>query len=140
MLVLLWGCAAPKPGGHAPVADTHAHDTSAEVSDAGDAPDTATLCAEADAFEPQYADVVATWTAQDDLSPGPADPLAFVGSSTIRRWEGLAAAYTDHRPVQRGFGGAQLGEIARAAEDLVVRHGPRGAWGLDVSPLTHYGE
>lgn len=82
-------------------------------------------CAEVDAFWPNYADTIATWTAQDDLAPWPADPVVFVGSSTLRRWEGLARAYTDHTPLQRGFGGAQLAEVARSCQDLVVRHDPR---------------
>ncbi len=85
-----------------------------------------TACTEVDAFQPVYTRVVETWLAQDELSAGPADPLVFVGSSSIRRWEGLALAYADHGPRQRGFGGAQLGEVAVWTDALVNRHEPRG--------------
>lgn len=88
-------------------------------------PPSSAVCAESDAFVPQFSDEIARWVAEDDLAPGPASPLVFVGSSTIRRWEGLAAAYADQRPLQRGFGGAQLGEVAQSAQDLILRHAPR---------------
>jgi lysophospholipase L1-like esterase len=82
-------------------------------------------CAEVDAFVPQFTEDVARFAAQDDRSPGPPGSVVFVGSSSIRRWEGLALAYTDHEPRQRGVGGSQLAEIAQAADALVLRHDPR---------------
>ncbi len=88
--------------------------------DAGPCP-----CDEVDAFGPVFADVVATWSAQDAIGGWPSAPVVFVGSSSVRRWEGLAPAYSDFSPLQRGFGGAQLGEVAHFADELVVRHAPR---------------
>ncbi|MCB9534251.1 MAG: hypothetical protein H6698_08105 [Myxococcales bacterium] len=85
-------------------------------------------CAEVAAFGPVFGDVVARWIAQDDASPWPEErgaPVVFVGSSSIRRWDLLAATFTDYDPLQRGFGGAQLGEVALFADELVVRHHPR---------------
>ncbi|MCB9572317.1 MAG: hypothetical protein H6709_09555 [Kofleriaceae bacterium] len=82
-------------------------------------------CDEVAAFAPVFADAVATWTAQDDRGGWPDAPVVFVGSSSIRRWEDLSATYRDDSPLQRGFGGAQLGEVAYYADELVVRHGPR---------------
>ncbi len=118
--LLLAACAGP-------ALDVRDTDTPAvEPTDTDTSADTdPTLCAEVDAFTPVYADVIARWGAQDALGGWPAAPVVFVGSSTVRRWEGLAAAYTDYAPLQRGFGGAQLGEIARAAQELILRHGPR---------------
>lgn len=89
-------------------------------------PSTAVLCAEADAFTPMYADVLATWSAQDALGGWPAAPTVFVGSSSIRRWETLAESYRAYSPLQRGFGGAQLGEVAQQIQNLALRHQPRG--------------
>ncbi len=86
----------------------------------------ADLCVEVDAFAPQYADVIATWTAQDDLAPGPPSPLLLVGSSSARRWEDFSRSFSAWTPLQRGFGGAQLGEVALYADALVNRHDPRG--------------
>ncbi len=82
-------------------------------------------CGEVDAFVPVFPDVVATWSAQDDIGGWPDSPLVVTGSSSIRRWETLARSYTDYAPLQRGMGGAQLGEIAYFAEELVTRHDPR---------------
>lgn len=87
---------------------------------------TALSCAEVDSFSPMYADLRARWAAQDALGPHPADPLVFVGSSSIRRWEGLALAWQGYAPIQRGFGGAQMGEVAQNVETLVAAYDPRG--------------
>jgi lysophospholipase L1-like esterase len=84
------------------------------------------FCAEVEAFTPVFLDTIHTWSLQDDAAPWPAAPLVLVGSSTARRWEGFARAYTDYNPLQRGFGGAQLGEVALHAQALIVRHQPQG--------------
>jgi GDSL-like Lipase/Acylhydrolase family len=91
-----------------------------EVFDAGPYP-----CNEVDTFGPVFPDVISRWSAQDALGGWPDSPVVFVGSSTIRRWETLAFEYTDHSPLQRGFGGAQLGEVAFYTSELVNRHNPR---------------
>ena len=83
-------------------------------------------CTEVVGFGPEFTDVLATWSTQDDAWPWPAGGLVAVGSSSIRRWEGLAERYSDHMVVQRGFGGAQLGEVALSIDDLVLRHSPAG--------------
>lgn len=127
MLVLLLACASHGPAGGAPPPPVDSAGTDSAPTGGGyPGPPSAEVCGESDAFVSQYADTIATWVAQDELAPAPAEPLVLVGSSTARRWEGWARAYADHRPVQRGFGGAQLGEVAKSAADLVLRHGPRG--------------
>jgi len=82
-------------------------------------------CAEVDAFRPVFAANVATFAAQDALGGWPTGPLVFAGSSSVRRWEGFAQAYTDYAPLQRGMGGAQLAEIAYSARTLITSHDPR---------------
>jgi hypothetical protein len=57
------------------------------------------VCDEVERFEPVFDGVLATWAAQDALAPPAPGSLLFVGSSSIRRWEGLAASYTDHAPL-----------------------------------------
>ena len=91
-----------------------------ESFDAGPYP-----CGEVDQFGPIFPDVIARWSAQDAVGGWPDNPVVFVGSSSIRRWENLAHAYTDFSPLQRGFGGTQLGEVALYAHELVGRHNPR---------------
>lgn len=83
-------------------------------------------CAEVDQFGPVFPGDVATFAAQDALAAWPPSGLVFVGSSSIRRWERLAEAFSGYRPIQRGIGGAQLGDIAHDAKTLVIQHAPRG--------------
>ncbi|MDX9722451.1 MAG: GDSL-type esterase/lipase family protein, partial [Myxococcota bacterium] len=83
-------------------------------------------CAEVDSFLPMYTDVVQKWAQQDALTRPVEEPLLFVGSSSIRRWEGLSRSYSDYSPLQRGFGGAQLAELAYWFQELIVAPGPRG--------------
>lgn len=82
------------------------------------------LCAEVEAFIPDYRDNIETWAAQDALGRVE-DPLLFVGSSSILRWEDLTWEYQDYPVVQRGFGGSQIGEVAYWAEALVLNNDPR---------------
>jgi len=82
-------------------------------------------CGEVDQFGPIFPDVIARWSTQDALGGWPENPVVFVGSSSIRRWENLARSYTDYSPLQRGFGGTQMGEVAKFAHELVGRHNPR---------------
>ncbi len=83
-------------------------------------------CAEVDGFVPVFRNVIERWVAQDTAAPGPPSPLLIVGSSSVRRWEAFAKGYAAYGPVQRGFGGSQLGEVALYADELVIRHDPRG--------------
>jgi hypothetical protein len=87
--------------------------------------DDGAICTEVNAFVPDYADLVNTWIAEDALGGWPAAPVVFTGSSSIRRWRDLARDYTDYTPIQRGFGGAQLAEVAYFAQDLIIQHAPR---------------
>lgn len=126
LLALLLGCprtvSGPAAGDGGSVAD------GGSAYDGGGEPGTVTEqhCAEVEAFGPVFADTIAGYAALDALAAQPSEGLVFVGSSSIRRWEDLALAYTDHRPIQRGVGGAQLGELALFATELILRHAPRG--------------
>ena len=101
--------------------DARPGDASSESAPAWAATD---RCAEVDAFRPIFDADIARWTALDDVSPPAPGGLVFVGSSSVRRWEAFARTFSDYRPIQRGFGGAQLGEVALRVDDLVLRHDP----------------
>lgn len=73
---------------------------------------------------PGYAETVAIWTAQDELAQPTPGQLVVVGSSSIRRWESAQSGLSAYGVIQRGFGGAQMWEVAHHAEDLVLRHKP----------------
>ena len=74
----------------------------------------------------RFASLVNRWKAQDDRHPWKPGGLVAVGSSSIRRWEAMAQTYTHHNLIQRGFGGSHLRDVAYHAEELILRHQPRG--------------
>lgn len=74
--------------------------------------------------DPGYGDTVAVWVAQDVLAAPAAGQIVASGSSSIRRWETAQSGLSMYGVIQRGFGGAQLWELAHHAEDLILRHAP----------------
>ena len=57
--------------------------------------------------------------------PGPANPVVFYGSSSIRLWSGIAEDLGDPRVVNLGFGGSTLAACAYFFGRLVVPLRPR---------------
>ena len=55
----------------------------------------------------------------DRATPPPADPIVFVGSSSIRLWDSLAEDMAPVPVVNRGFGGSGLFDAIHHAEPLV---------------------
>ncbi|MCX2977036.1 GDSL-type esterase/lipase family protein [Candidatus Marimicrobium litorale] len=70
------------------------------------------------------ADIVALETATRGQCP-PETCVVFVGSSSIRFWDTLAADMSPMRVVQHGFGGAKLNDIVYYAPRLVNDYRPR---------------
>ena len=50
-------------------------------------------------------------------------PIVFVGSSSIRLWN-LRTWFPHHRPLNRGFGGSHLSDVAHYVDRLVLKHRP----------------
>ena len=50
--------------------------------------------------------------------------IVFIGSSSIRLWEGLGFDFPSHRVVNRGFGGSQIADSVRNAERILRPHRP----------------
>ncbi len=71
----------------------------------------------------RWADEIARFTVADEASPFPPGGIVFVGSSSIRLWD-LAAAFPNHRVLNRGFGGTQILDSVRHVDRLVIRHKP----------------
>jgi len=65
------------------------------------------------------------WLDQDALAPFPRGAVLFLGSSSIRLWESLARDFADFRIIQRGFGGASIGDTIDLAPELVHPYAPR---------------
>lgn len=61
----------------------------------------------------------------DAAQPPVKGGIVFVGSSSIRRWDTLAADFPDHRVVNRGFGGSELFDTVNYFDRAVLPHQPR---------------
>lgn len=68
---------------------------------------------------------IATFEAKDRTNPPPQNCLVFVGSSSIRLWTNLSAAFPEFPVINRGFGGSQLADAVRFADRIVIAYHPR---------------
>lgn len=68
----------------------------------------------------------ATFELADRQAPPAPGGVVFVGSSSIRRWDGLELRFGGDTPiVKRGFGGSTLRDCAQYVQRLVTRYRPR---------------
>lgn len=65
------------------------------------------------------------FAALDAASPPPRHGVLFVGSSSIRLWETLAADFPGIPVINRGFGGSELRDSTFYADRIVVPYAPR---------------
>jgi lysophospholipase L1-like esterase len=68
---------------------------------------------------------IKTFEARDRLDPPPAGAVVFTGSSSFTFWTSLQADMAPLPVINRGFGGAHIGDVAHYAERLVVPYRPR---------------
>jgi lysophospholipase L1-like esterase len=74
---------------------------------------------------PRYFDDVQTIKKYDQMYQAPAHPIVFVGSSSIRKWDGLQVAFGNYNIINRGIGGAVTNDIAFYLNDIVFPYEPR---------------
>lgn len=67
---------------------------------------------------------IAAFEATDRVSPPPASPVLFVGSSSIRIWTDLATAFPDYPVLNRGFGGSCMSDLLFYFNRVVVAYKP----------------
>ena len=60
----------------------------------------------------------------DMTSPPPADPVLFVGSSSVRMWTSLAADFPDYPVMNRGFGGSHMSDLLYYFDRVVTVYDP----------------
>jgi len=53
------------------------------------------------------------------------NPLLFVGSSSIRRWNDLERTFAEYVVLNRGIGGTVINEITYYINDLIIPYHPR---------------
>jgi lysophospholipase L1-like esterase len=68
---------------------------------------------------------MARFARDDQASPPPAGGAVFAGSSSFRMWRTLSADFPGVAVLNRGFGGAQVRDLAWHADQLAIRHAPR---------------
>jgi lysophospholipase L1-like esterase len=100
MVLSLLGCALHAGAFAEPVAPSRAQDNRWEASFA--------------AFD----------AADRQRAPAPGG-VVFVGSSSIRLWDGLEQAFDKVPVIKRGFGGSRLSDCAAHVDRLVVKYRPR---------------
>lgn len=67
---------------------------------------------------------VQSFEAQDRVHPVALGGVLFIGSSSIRRWESLAADFSDAPVVNRGFGGSHIIDSVFFADRIVIPYEP----------------
>lgn len=77
-------------------------------------PDTARFASEINAF-----------AKADSASPPPSGAVLFVGSSSIRFWDTVAADFPGLTVINRGFGGSRMDDLLRYADRVVFPYNPR---------------
>ena len=65
------------------------------------------------------------FAALDAASPPPQHAVLFVGSSSIRLWDTLAADFPGVPVINRGFGGSELRDSTFYADRIVIPYAPR---------------
>ena len=68
---------------------------------------------------------IAAFERRDREAPPPRGAVLFVGSSSIRFWDELAADMAPLRVIRRGFGGAKLSDLAHFADRIIFPYAPR---------------
>lgn len=62
---------------------------------------------------------------QDSQTPPPANPIVFVGSSSIVRWKTLAQDFPGLPVMNRGFGGSEVFDSVTYAHRIVIPYRPK---------------
>lgn len=78
----------------------------------------------AQAAKGAYENDIRRFEACDATNPPPAGAVLFVGSSSIRMWNGLTNAFPGHTVVQRGFGGSHMADLLEYMDRIVIPYQP----------------
>jgi lysophospholipase L1-like esterase len=81
--------------------------------------------ARAPATADRWEEALAAFAAADLKNAPEPGAVLFVGSSSIRLWDGLEEQFEDARVLKRGFGGSRLTDCVKHLDRLVVNYRPR---------------
>src|SRR6187402_1967640 len=74
---------------------------------------------------PPFWDDVQTIKYYDKMYEPPANPIVFVGSSSIRKWNDAERTFAAYSVMNRGIGGAVTNDITYYLDDIVFPYHPR---------------
>lgn len=74
---------------------------------------------------PKYWNDVQTIKKYDKIYQPPANPILFIGSSSIRKWNNIEKLFAKYDALNRGIGGAQVDDITFYLKDLVFPYKPK---------------
>ncbi|MBD0851016.1 GDSL-type esterase/lipase family protein [Maribacter arenosus] len=60
----------------------------------------------------------------DTLREAVNETIVFVGSSSIRTWEGLEENFPDHEIINSGFGGSHASDLLAYCDELILKYNP----------------
>jgi len=68
---------------------------------------------------------IQAFEASDHTNPPPMNAVLFIGASNIRLWKNAGEAFPSHRIFNRGFGGAEMSDLAEFAGRIVIPYHPK---------------
>lgn len=77
------------------------------------------------AVEDRWRESLDAFAAADKLQAPQPGGVLFVGSSSIRLWNGVETAFQSTPVIKRGFGGSRMLDCARYVEQLVLPYAPK---------------
>ncbi len=72
-------------------------------------------------FENEVAEIQKKY---DTLTEAVNETIVFVGSSSIRTWEGLEVNFPEHQIINSGFGGSQASDLLAYCDELILKYHP----------------
>jgi lysophospholipase L1-like esterase len=68
---------------------------------------------------------IKAFEASDHTNPPPPNAVLFTGASNIRLWKNVDEAFPAHKVFNRGFGGAEMSDLAEFAGRIVIPYRPK---------------
>lgn len=79
----------------------------------------------AQAQEAPFWNEIKAFKQQDSVQMPPKQAILFVGSSSIRMWNGMQEMFPKHTVINRGFGGSNLLDLKHYLGDIVFPYQPK---------------
>ena len=72
-----------------------------------------------------FASEIAAFKKADSIKYPPQNAILFVGSSSFRIWQNVQTYFPAHTIINRGFGGSNLPDVIRYADDIIFPYHPK---------------